>query len=546
MTELICLCGNNRFDHYDRTCFHTTETGEQVPSDHKFGCCTQCGLVRQLSLPFHDEVEYEQFYANYAPTSSEYRAKDWDHDLQLARTRCDVYGINSTNPKSVLDVGSGSGAFVHECRNRNQLAYGCELSVYSYGKPSDFIYRRAFEKINFPVEHFDLVTCHDVLEHALDPIRMLREMHRIMKQLGTCIIDFPRFHHPAGNHHWKDAEHVWFPDAIQLVGWIKQAGFIVERVENPIESKLVIYAKKPSHKYTTILVPPGMGDSYWSIVKMESFLKQNNIGIPKVIPISNNRASMSSRERSVPFIKLFPFLYSNGATVVEDPRQKALWNEAYMMAGRTVFRNVLGYDYFLSWNGYQRIGKRLEDVDPQLTCNWHPRMFVSLEQEQFRNQCLDYGRYIAYYLPFYGVYARSKVQFSLSQVAQSINAVTHDTGCRPVIVGAEWDRNDVDTKQLIKLLHNCVDMTGKTTVEQLFGLLRGAIGVVGHPSGLTILATVLYCPTLIIWNDYYNRDFARYSCPPDTWGTNYFVDYTRGMTKDKFVKRVTDLVKPTW
>ena len=58
--------------------------------------------------------------------------------------------------------------------------------------------------------------------------------------------------------------------------------------------------------------------------------------------------------------------------------------------------------------------------------------------------------------------------------------------------------------ELRKEIPGAIDLTGETTVAQLFGLIKGAKAIIGHPSGLTVMSAVLGVKTLMIWNDYYN------------------------------------------
>ena len=540
---MLCVCGSEQFENFEKPSFVVNAEGVSLPSSVSYVRCTRCGVVRQQNLPFTNEEEYERYYEKYPPTNESYRAKDWEHDRSVARLRCDAYGINDSVCRLMLDIGSGSGAFVHECRSRNQQAYGCEIADYHYSQQHEFIYRNSLEKINFPVDHFDIVTFHDVLEHTLDPMKMLKEALRITKQQGQVIIDYPNFFAVEGAHHWKDAEHVFFFTIGQLIKLVQQAGFEVTDVRKPIPSKIVIYCQKLIETRKTVLVPPGIGDSYWSICKMQAFMKREQLDIVDVIPVSNKETKYQGHTRSIPFIKMFSFMNATGATVANDPKHKTIWNEAYALQGRTIFRNVMGYDYFISYNGHLRVGKQLEQLDPGLACNWHPSMFVSLEQQDYRESCISkYGKYFVCYFPFYGTYEYWTRQFPISEVIASINKISEQTGYTPVIVGAGWDADDLQTHNFFAQINNCVDLTNKTTLDELFGLLKGSQAVIGYPSGLTIIAAVLGVKTLILWNTYYNIDFAWYCAPPDVRKKNYFIDFTISLTSDRLSSEFIDLL----
>ena len=509
------------------------------------GRCTECGVIRQLEMPFVNEEEYQQYYrTQYAPVGGDYKAKDYKHDLKLAASRCKDYGVKAG--LRILDVGSGSGAFVDEARRIGAEAYGCEIGKYHYaGKADDeFVYRKRFEDVNFPTDHFDMVVCHDVLEHVLDPAKFVSELLRVTKQHGVCFLDFPRYFHEAGRHHWKRFEHVWFLTREQLHGLLANAGFKVVSVDHPIESKLLFKLIKLPCSHPSILVPPGMGDSYWSIVKMRAFLKREGLGLPDIAVVCPREKKYDGHKRSFPFLEMFPFIHSSGINIDgASPELRPIWKEAYGRPGRTIFQNVGGFDYFIAYNGHLRVGESLEQIDPDLECEWVPPMFVSLEQERFRDQMVArHGKYMIFYFAFQGTYAYWTQEFKVNELVDSVNAIVKKTGLIPVIAGERWDRDNLKVQLVIKAIPKAVDMTGKTSLEQVFGMIRGAQAVFGFPSGLTIMSTVLGQKTMILWNDFYMREFQKFSCPPDTWGKTYFAENTLNMSRDYLTDWVVEKI----
>jgi SAM-dependent methyltransferase len=454
--------------------------------------------------------------------------------------RCNAYEITQG---SLLDVGSGSGAFVDECRTRGLEAYGCEIAKYAYSKDDKFIYHNQLENIHFPTDNFNIVTCHDVIEHVFDPIKFVNEMFRITKQNGYCVIDIPDFFSQEGKHHWKDVEHLWFFNRKQIIDLVRKIGFEVEKIQNPILGKIVFWLKKSKQRRTKILVPPGIGDSYWSIVKMQSFLENENLGLPDIFIAAGRDRKYNGHLRSVPFLKMFPFIHAiNGFLPLRKVHEgKKIWQEAYADQGRTVFKDIFGYDYLLSYNGHIRWGKRLEDIDPQYKCNWQPPMFVSLEQENYRKECIaKYGQYICFYLPFYGHYREWLKEFNINKIVATINKMVTDSHMRPVLVGAQWDADDKKLSEAKRNINGLIDLTGQTTVDQVFGCLKGSQLVFGFPSGLTIMSAAFGCKTLLAWNDYFElgikgNKFYHYSCPPDVWSKNYFAMNTKTMNIDNVV-----------
>lgn len=550
-TQIKCICGSGKFgEATTHKGFMVDPKGESIKNSIALIEC-ECGLVRQATMPFSTKEQFIDYYEKkYPPTKGFYKAKDYKHDREVAAIRCSEYGINKGK---VLDVGSGSGAFVEECRARGAEAYGCEISKYSYSKVTEdaFIYRKCFEDVHFPTDHFDITTCHDVIEHVLDPVAFVEEMFRTTKQDGTCFIEIPRFFHEAGSHHWKWVEHLWYFTTMQFLELLTDIGFEDIKVSHPIESKTLYRMVKPPQERVKVLLPPGIGDSYWSIVKMESLMRREGIEGPVDAYVACPRMKgHDGHLRAFPFLEMFPFIGSTGETFdssIKNIQRHNIWKEAYSQRGRTIFKDVFGFDYFVSYNGHLRYGESLEGIDPDLKCNWNPPMFVSLEQERYKEQCKkQYGKYIVFYFVFQGTYKHWTDQFSVASVIRFIRDLVERTGYTPVFAGAVWDKKlDSELRRVRKSIPNCVDLLGETTVEQLFGLLRGGELVVGYPSGLTILSAVLKQKTLIIWNGFYDNNFAWECCPPSVRNKTYFIKDTKGLTPEHLTSTALQILGST-
>lgn len=541
----ICICGEKQINDFPKQLYSFTKKGSYKKSREKnvFGRCASCGVIRNIKAISGNE--YSDYYKKYVPTNSEYTKNTYKSDYDLAAKRCDEYSVlKNKDEEKILDVGSGSGAFVDKCRQLGHETYGCEIADYSYSKNDDYIYKQKFEDIHFPVDYFHLVTCHDVLEHVINPEAFIKELFRVTKQDGSCIIDIPDF--SEGDHHWK-MEHIWYFTITQLEALLTKHGFKIDKIVKPIKSKVVFYLTKPKQERVQILFPPGIGDSYWSIVKIQSFLKSKGLSIADIHVVCNRELQFEAHKRSFPFIEMFPFLNATGNTFENrgSSERKKIWDEAYINKnrnGRTIFENVNDCDYFIAYNGHLRYGEELEKID-DLECNWSPPMFVSLEQQRYEKECVKkYGEYILFYFVFHGTYQHWTNQFSVEKVIESIKRIVKKTGCIPVFTGAKWDSMEDNLRRVVKGVPNCVNLCGETSVEQLFGLIKGSQMVVGYPSGLTIVSAMLEKKTLIIWNDYYNKDFAWLACPPPTRNKTYFIEFTNGLTPQRLTEDVINII----
>lgn len=466
--------------------------------------CAQCGIVRQEVYMTPDVLRhwyrYKYFDGVYTHT--------YEHDCAVAEQRLDAYAIPVG--KNLLDVGSGNGAFVRCAMSRGLNAWGQDLAE----QGSDpHVYVGPLEEVAFPAERFDVVTIHDVLEHWVDPLAALRECHRVLGPQGQLIVDFPRFFHESGAHHWKLVEHLWMLDEDQLVALIQRAGFTVTAVEHPIPSKVVVRATRGAVSRPTILVPSGIGDAYWVMTKLPGFLRQHGLPDSAEVFVQDS----GGPKRTHPFLQTIPFVKSGGYRDMRGRQFNKLWDEAYMRDGRTVYPGVGGLDYFIAYNGVLRHGRSLEGVDPSFGVEWFPRMHVSKEAEEMRKVATADGPYVVAYFVSAGMYQRWLREFPVPRILESLRYI-RSKGYRILFVGAEWDKGSVGMTLASAEPADAswVNLIGQTSYDQLHGLLRGASGIVGWPSGATLLGPVLRVPTALVWNDYFKTAFWENSCPPRT------------------------------
>lgn len=94
---------------------------------------------------------------------------------------------------SLLDVGSGTGVFLHEMKKLNHNVRGLELDKrYSkfLKKKKIKVFTKELKKFK-TIKKFDLLTFNKVLEHVYDPLEMLKNCKRLLKQNGILYIELP-------------------------------------------------------------------------------------------------------------------------------------------------------------------------------------------------------------------------------------------------------------------------------------------------------------------------------------------------------------------
>lgn len=496
-----CLCGGKRFESLKRGGIEMRRC--------------QCGILHQAVDTTPDELErwYRDTYLKEVCTHT------YSQDLAASKKRLSAYA-NKPHGK-LLDIGTGNGAFLEAAVDAGIDAWGQELvdCCPPHSKVGNRVYTKPLAGCHFPTGYFQTVTAHDVLEHVPDLNAMVKEIARITEQDGWLVVDFPDF---SVSRHWKETEHLWWLNSEQLSLFLFNAGFRTQYRTRPVPGKITLYCRRrqiyPARP--SVLLPPGIGDSYWSIVKLPGLMRQIGADVVDVYVADGG----DGRRRSLEWLRKIPFL--NVVGYKEYPLSDARFKEAYMTSGRYLFRDVAGCDYFLAFNGRMRFGADLAQIQPEWGEDWYPPLFQTLNESDhdsfYRRNGIPY--IVAYFVP-HGMYQNWLREMPHDRIRATLQYITQATGCRLVFMGAEWDRDGM-ASQLAKETGG-LDLVGKTSISEMFALIRGSSGVIGWPAGNTIMGAMLKRPTLLYWNSYFDKRFWRNACPPDSWERSYWAIDTK-------------------
>lgn len=484
--------------------------------------CKSCGVERQkIEL---DEESLANFYAE--DYHQNFYTHEYPEDRAAAKARLSSYGEIAKG--IVLDVGSGNGAFIDECVDAHLEAYGVELDC----DASERFYSGDLRGLSFPCEFADLITMHDVLEHVARPSSLLSEAYRVLSDDGHLIVEIPCFESAEGRKHWKLIEHLWFWTAEQFVETLKRNLFEVVEMRSPVPGKLVFICKKKPRKYTSILVPPGIGDIYWVMVKLPGFCKAYNIDLPVDVYIDAPDEKRRAEElvRAVPFCRFKGYITKD---VERGPRDLAKHHAAntmkahmrdqarralYKSAEQNVIESVDGCDYFLSFNGTMDAGVDLYQASPEWSPQWNLPIFVP-NLAKVKSRKLMGERFIMASFWDHKFYQKWLEQMPAMSIYEMLRRISYQSKVRVALCGASWDRQSKVNRDLLALDEEgiFVDLVGKTTLYEYMALMQISVGCVGFPAGNLMLGPALKVPTMLIWNDYYPEAFWRGACNPGAY-----------------------------
>lgn len=221
--------------------------------------CAACGCTyRSALLGHHERDTYRgRWYHFKRPEERGELAFDqrYDADYDVACQRLDAIAERGTVGGKLLDVGCANGAFVAAALDRGYDAFGvdpnAEIVQWSMWKREDL--RGRIEITDDAMrngDRYDVITCHDVLEHLVDPFAMVRMAARSLVRRGLLVVETPD---PACEQakrdgirwrHIKPREH---PVLLPRERWsemLEAAGMETVAVREPVPEKIAIYARR--------------------------------------------------------------------------------------------------------------------------------------------------------------------------------------------------------------------------------------------------------------------------------------------------------------
>jgi SAM-dependent methyltransferase len=119
--------------------------------------------------------------------------------------------------RPVLDLGSGVGGYSREMTKREARVISLDLTQ-PLSKTSGLSLVADALSIPLRDESVSFVLCASLIEHVIDPARLLEEIRRVLKKKGHCYLSFPPFYSPWGGHEFSPFHYLGEDWAIRLKG----------------------------------------------------------------------------------------------------------------------------------------------------------------------------------------------------------------------------------------------------------------------------------------------------------------------------------------
>jgi len=227
-----------------------------APGTWNFKRCPNpdCGLMWLDPMPVEEDIRYA--YSSYYTHHQEPRPGPRKglaefverilceiHNLALQATpiprereRLNLMFVGDLPPGRLLDVGCGNGNRLVRFRELGWNAEGQEVDPGAAAEARRIsgvpVHLGPLEELGFPDASFDAITMSHVIEHVYDPVILLQECRRILKERGILVITTPNaesYGHDRFGASWRGLEpprhlHLFSQDT--LLQTAVRAGFV--------------------------------------------------------------------------------------------------------------------------------------------------------------------------------------------------------------------------------------------------------------------------------------------------------------------------------
>ena len=179
----------------------------------------------------------------------------------FANTRFDIIDLVPYNKNNkVLEIGCGKGATLLELKRSGKAKYivGVDIvDLYQEKFLDKFIccnIENEIYKLPFSENFFDVIICADVLEHLIDPWKVVKGLKKYLKSNGCFIASIPNIRELKtmitiflkGDFRYEkegilDKTHLRFFCKKNMIELFQNAGFIIEKITYKLSKKGIYF-----------------------------------------------------------------------------------------------------------------------------------------------------------------------------------------------------------------------------------------------------------------------------------------------------------------
>lgn len=158
---------------------------------YKVFLCRDCDVLFVFPHPDPRQIEEVYMRSEYSPENVAYWEKRGRRTFIRLLQKLELLRHSGT----LLDVGCGYGLFLKYARERGWKVYGVDICKeecrYAVDKLGLDVFNGTLFDASYPDKYFDVITLWNVLEHVPDPVSLLKECCRIMKEGGLLLLRVP-------------------------------------------------------------------------------------------------------------------------------------------------------------------------------------------------------------------------------------------------------------------------------------------------------------------------------------------------------------------
>jgi 2-polyprenyl-3-methyl-5-hydroxy-6-metoxy-1,4-benzoquinol methylase len=241
------LCGDTRF----QPVFVARDRLLGRPGDFPVTRCLSCGLAQ-----LHPRPSPAELTAHYPDTYYPIDAEPSAEAIAVAQGLLDRVTAwtdrHRRETPRILDIGCGTGLFLHLAQQRGMPARGIELSesAVAYGRERYGldIQHGTLDTANLPERAFDIITMWHVLEHLHDPVTALRLVEAALRPGGLLLIGVPNFGSIEARlfgRRWYSLDaprHLYQFTPATVAATVERAGLEVERIDHSTGTAGLVYS----------------------------------------------------------------------------------------------------------------------------------------------------------------------------------------------------------------------------------------------------------------------------------------------------------------